>query len=379
MRRRTFLISLPATGLALAGVGGVVGDRRPPSTMRQWTGPTPTRSIIPVVADGKWIWSEPPEDQTGYLEPREFEVSMGILMTGTGDAMQIAATTVVPCKHPEQQIGTPRISANGCRAAIRHTSTEVAQLVVSANSLRRGQRATANVTFPVTLYKQYQGYEADQFHPEATLPRQLPRTLLASSPGISLRDGQVRRLAREIAASEQHAWDKARRFYEWVWNEIKPQVGEYTSVSQALKRRVGDCEERAAVFVAFCRSAGIPARLVWVPNHNWAEFGLNDLDGQFHWIPVHTAAYSWFGWTGAHELVLQKGDSVTVPELRRPVRLVADWFSWQGRRPEVEFTAEMKPAGSSSSGVAGPGTRRKEPSGEWALQNLHPADRYMRR
>ena len=30
------------------------------------------------------------------------------------------------------------------------------------------------------------------------------------------------------------------------------------------------------MLVALCRAGGIPARLVWVPNHNWAEF----YDGQ---------------------------------------------------------------------------------------------------
>ena len=44
------------------------------------------------------------------------------------------------------------------------------------------------------------------------------------------------------------------------------------------------CEERAAVFIAFCRAVGIPARLVWVPSHNWAEFFLVDNDGKGQWI-----------------------------------------------------------------------------------------------
>ena len=46
-------------------------------------------------------------------------------------------------------------------------------------------------------------------------------------------------------------YDKARAFYEWVWANIKGRPQIYTSVTAALKDRVGDCEERAAVFVAF--------------------------------------------------------------------------------------------------------------------------------
>ena len=65
----------------------------------------------------------------------------------------------------------------------------------------------------------------------------------------------------------------------------------------ALKERRGDCEEMAGIFVALCRHCDIPARLVWVPNHNWAEFYLTDDQGEGHWIPAHTACYHWFGWT----------------------------------------------------------------------------------
>ncbi|GAG20596.1 unnamed protein product, partial [marine sediment metagenome] len=237
----------------------------------------------------------------------------------------------------------------------------------------------ATARFVVTLFKQYHGYLPEQFHSQSALPSPWPKTLLGDSPGIAVKDGEVRKLSRTIGNEASSAWDRARKYYDWVWNEIKPQVGKYTSVSTAIKRRVGDCEERAAVFVALCRSTGIPARLVWVPNHNWAEFGLLDLQGQFHWLPVHTAAYSWFGWTGAHELVLQKGDRIELPELRRPVRLVADWLSWEGRRPEPSFHAELTPMASASGADAGPGARKKQPSGEWAVLGTHPSDRYTRR
>ena len=59
--------------------------------------------------------------------------------------------------------------------------------------------------------------------------------------------------------------------------------------------------------------------------HNWAEFYLLDEQGEGHWIPAHTAAYSWFGWTGAHELVIQKGDNIRPPHNRKvPKRYLAN-------------------------------------------------------
>ena len=57
---------------------------------------------------------------------------------------------------------------------------------------------------------------------------------------------------------------------------IKGVVRPYTSVAAAIDDHQGACAEMSAVFVALCRAAGIPARLVSVPDHNWAEFYLID-------------------------------------------------------------------------------------------------------
>jgi hypothetical protein len=146
-----------------------------------------------------------------------------------------------------------------------------------------------------------------------------------------------------------------------------------------LENRVGDCEEMAAVFVALCRSMSIPARLVWVPNHNWAEFYLEDEKGTGHWIPAHTACYSWFGWTGVHELVLQKGDRAYVPEQHKKIRLLEDWSQWSGGKPRSQFSAEIKPLPPSEGQDAGPGHRIKDKTGEWKVAGDHPLDRYARR
>lgn len=72
---------------------------------------------------------------------------------------------------------------------------------------------------------------------------------------------------------------RAARLAQWVPRNIRPQIGRFTSVEKALADRRGDCEEMSAVFVALCRAGGIPARLVWIPNHNWAEFYLTDEQG----------------------------------------------------------------------------------------------------
>ena len=185
------------------------------------------------------------------------------------------------------------------------------------------------------------------------------------------------RVWTSIVPTESHPWDSAFKIYEWVWDNIKGVKGKYTSVDLAIKNRVGDCEERACTFIALCRANGIPARQVWIPGHVWAEIALHDHDGVWHWIPIHTAAYNWFGWTGAHEVILQKGDRIMVPIRNRKLRLVDDWYQIKGPAPKTKFTASIKPV-STNGAAAGPGDRKKLANGMWELADSYTSSRYSR-
>lgn len=382
MHRRTFL----QLGIGAAVCGGRIGSIR-----RGTSGPCsargqaavlrspPAYSVIPVVGDGKWIWTKPPEGQTGYLEPRRYSLKVGIELTGRGSGGEIKATTTVPVECPEQKIEGEQIEVRGCRARVRQLGPHARQLCLYAPQISRGQVVSAVANYKLTSYKQYHHYGRDQFPAQQSVPAEVGRPYLGDSPGIQTRSREVRRLLSEIRGKATHPWDLAQKFAAWIPRNIKPQVGPYTSVTAAIQNRRGDCEEMAGVFVALCRAGGIPARLVWIPNHTWAEFYLADGDGKGHWIPAHTACYFWFGWTGVHELVLQKGDRIRVPEHRRLYRLLEDWMQWGGTRPEVRYLAELMPEPAEVGGDPGPGARRKIATGEWKLLGNHPLDRYSRR
>jgi hypothetical protein len=211
------------------------------------------------------------------------------------------------------------------------------------------------------------------------VPNDIRAAGLGESPGIQTTVSQVTSLARELKGTQTHPWHWARAFAEWVPKNIRPQIGTYTSVTAALANRVGDCEEMAGVFIALCRAVGIPARLVWIPNHVWSEFYLADRDGRGHWIPAHTACYPWFGWTGVHELVIQKGDRVRMPGKPGFVRLQTDRLRHIGARPTTRYWAELEPLADAAGGDAGPGARKKIETGEWIVTGSHPLDRTARR
>jgi hypothetical protein len=375
--RRTFLSAGISVSLAAAALASM-NQRARVSIENGYSEYPPAHSIIPVVGDGKWVWTQPPQE-TGYLEPRDYELKIGIQLEGSGNAGQLKATTPVPVGFPEQSISDASVKTDGCQAAIRQVSTEAAQLYLSAAAIARHQTIAAAVTMRLTLLKQYMGFDAESFLlSQPKPPKEFRKRFLYDSPGIQTRLPEVRKLSQQVTIDHVHPWHQAEAFYYWVRENISARIGNYTSVKRALRNRVGDCEERAAVFVALCRAAGIPARLVWVPNHNWAEFYLVDNEGKGHWIPAHTASYSWFGWTGVHELVIQKGDNIHVPEKRRPQRLLRDWAQWQGARPKIRFLAELKPLAQRPDEDPGPGARRKNERGEWELQLNHELDKALR-
>lgn len=370
--------SLPQSSVGNCWESRLLSDGFSELSATEWCRFPSTFSVTPVVIDGKWIWKDPPAEQRGYLEPREYEYTSGITLRGLGQATQIQATTVAPVAFPEQQILDFKIEAEGCSARVVPLTDGVAQLQLEAPQIVAGQTVSAVARYRLKLFKAYQGYSKGQFPIEQTPERVFDKQFLRDSPGIDVRITLVKRLAAEIVSESMHPWDKAVAFYQWVWDHIQGVPGKYTSVKQAIEDRKGDCEERATVFIALCRAVGIPARLVWIPSHNWAEIGLHDGDGTPHWIPVHTAAYSWFGWTGVHEVVLQKGDRVRLEQRKRTVRLVDDWCRQMGTKPEMHFTSTVTPLAAEPNGDPGPGGRKKLQNGQWELTGYHPDNRYMR-
>jgi hypothetical protein len=367
-------------GIGAALTGGAWSAFQPHPRPSESVESAPAYSVIPVVGDGKWIWTRPPKEGKGYLESRTYKVKIGIELEGIAEATELMSTTTAPLEYPEQKILEVQIETNGCEAQLRQLAPGAGQLILSAPQIAKGQVISAVAHYTIQLFKQYHAYERDKFPEKQKLPNDVKMGYLQDSPGIQTSSKQVRSLATELTEGQsQHPWDMAQTFAKWVPKNIRPQLGSYTSVTTALDSRRGDCEEMAGVFVALCRAMSIPARLIWVPNHAWAEFYLVDHDGQGHWIPAHTACYPWFGWTGAHELVLQKGDRVRVPERYKTVRLMDDWLQWLGRQPRKRFIGELTPEPDSPGADAGPGARRKEPNGDWKPSGVHMLDKYIRR
>jgi len=117
-----------------------------------------------------------------------------------------------------------------------------------------------------------------------------------SEPFLESASAQIRALARELKGDEERVWQVAHRFHDGVvehmsWQDTDRLLG----AKHACSTGTGEAGEYAALFVALCRSAGIPARPIAGRRHLgtdhegwscWAEFMLPDGS----WVPVDPEA-----------------------------------------------------------------------------------------
>jgi phage/plasmid primase-like uncharacterized protein len=82
---------------------------------------------------------------------------------------------------------------------------------------------------------------------------------------------------------------------------------------------------------------------VWVPDHCYPEFYLQDSQGKGTWFPCQIAGDGHiFGSMDEERPILQKGDNFKVPEEKGPQRYVKQSFKATNAEgnPEVRFVLE---------------------------------------
>jgi transglutaminase-like putative cysteine protease len=190
------------------------------------------------------------------------------------------------------------------------------------------------------------------------------KVYLRSSPLIESSDKAIRKLAEELPIdSSAPAWDQIEIIYRWVRDNIKYRFEETNrSCLEALKSKEGDCGEMTGLFIALCRARGIPARAVWVPQHTYPEFYLEDADGNGHWFPCQLAGPYQFGEMIEPSPILQKGDNFRIPGLPRAHRYVQPTVAADGGPVQLQSIMRRvdKSAGDSDPGENGAVQRVEE-------------------
>lgn len=162
----------------------------------------------------------------------------------------------------------------------------------------RGQKFTGTVTGSLiegifeTELKKYSGENSQPFPPDFTNSPQLKK-YLSNEVMIESDEPEIIDMARKITEGSKDSWEAAVRLSRWVTTNIAGVLPGGISAINTLRTRGAECGGHSRLLAAFCRSVGIPARVVvgcmftnyysgGFGQHAWTEIFM----GENGWIPV---------------------------------------------------------------------------------------------
>ena len=262
----------------------------------------------------------------------------------TGFCSNVFFTANVPNNWADQQtvkIANEQFTRHVTQYKYRAGLYGLKQMMVFIPQVPARQTAMAHVTFEVE--KKLIGHPAnvDELKITPTLPRDV-RFFLGISPLIEARNALILRKATEISADAPNAWKRVEMLYDWIRDNIMYQNGNRNSAVATLQAGFGEKESLTSLFIAMCRNLKIPARTVWVPDHNYAEFFLQTPTGEGHWFPCEISGQRAFGESNDNRPILLRGDNFRVPEKNEPQRYVGEHLKVRGgSKPQVQFVREF--------------------------------------
>jgi len=266
----------------------------------------------------------------------------GLLAVARKEACtDLYVTLPIPIDWPEQKIEVLREDTSPHIKRVQYTMRDgVKQLRTRIPNIPEGDEASVVLTLKITRRELQSPDDPSQL----VVPEKLDSKFtvhLGAGPYIESNDPKIQALAKEVVGTKTGAWERVRAIYDWVRANIAFEEGPIKGALQGLKDGTGDSEELTSLFIALCRANKIPARMVWVPDHCYAEFYLADRDGNGYWFPCELKGDGSFGHIVEFRPILQKGDNFILPEKSsKRQRYVSEFANWKTGRPRISFVRE---------------------------------------
>jgi hypothetical protein len=261
-------------------------------------------------------------------------------------------TLPIPNEWPEQTVSVVNETIPPDMGSIydRELNSGVKQLVVKIPRLQPKTVVEMSMTYQIRTCQVNPPPDTKIFQRPKTSHRE-GKPYTQSSPEITFRDSKLKKQVKELVAEKATPWEEVEAIYDWVRDEIDIRSGESRDTSKVFKDRYGCAEDVVGLFVAMCRANKIPARMVWVTGKQYAEFMLIDRNKKAHWFPAALVGPREFGQLSEPLPILQKGDSIRVPEKKQRQKRVAELFECQADPrsktktpdPRYKFVRQLQP------------------------------------
>jgi hypothetical protein len=308
------------------------------------------QKLKPATPSKKTEEAKPTDEPVNYGwrldKEQKQKIKVGIIVTAETVCRGISATAPIPFDWPEQkvEIAHEDFTPLARGIAYRPVGTSAKQMVLTIPNMPAGDVAQALVTYEVTKFAQLPP-EDPSIYVMPNLKKLKPdvRVHLGPSPYIETTNPKFRATIKEVIPDKSiGAWEKVEKIYDWTREHVEFKHGPLKGAIQAMKDGFGDAEELVGVFIALCRVSEVPARMVWVPGHVYAEFYLEDADGKGYWFPAQVAGTREFGGINDYRPILMKGDNfVTAERPKDRQRFIAEFLTGSGGKPRVQFVREM--------------------------------------
>jgi hypothetical protein len=282
-----------------------------------------------------------------YANPVRARWKIGVRVVGASrSARNMLITIPVPTDWPEQQVSmvSEEIPTEIGDVKFRNLESGIKQLVMTMPLVRAREETIATMTFLVTTSQIEAPADPSLFlRPKSN--HRAGKPYVGVGPRINFRNSKLRNQVKELVADKSCVWEEVEAIFDWVRDSIEQRDVEPSDTNQVFRAKSGSPEDRVALFVAMCRAHKIPARMVWVEGTQYAEFMLVDPDKNPHWFPCNVLGIREFGSMSDPRIILQKGDSIRVPEKEDRQLYVAEFAMCQGKvKPGLKFIRELLPA-----------------------------------
>ena len=286
--------------------------------------------------------------KTGPAQTHRWKAGV-IIQASSGPCRSVTGYVPVPMEWPEQTVKVVGQDVSpGVKISYQTLNDSAKLMMINIPWIAGGDTAKAVVTFECNRNMQLPPEDKSAFVlPELKKLDPALRRYLGASPMIETQNAAVRKAAKETGANAKRAWDRVEALYDFVRAKVSYENGiESKGAAAALKNGKANHDDMSALFVALCRDAEVPARLVWVPEFCYAEFYLVDKQGEGRWLPCSPAGAKAFGEMPDTKLILAKGDNFKPPDVRERQRYVRTNLNVhpgaQGAgRPSVQWVGEQ--------------------------------------